>query len=92
MRSRKPSRTERGRYAAPGLLLVGAHRMDGSAQRSSARKLAAQQWWGNRVAAASPSDVWVTVGWCATLKAVRRGFRAKSALNKALEDFLPSAR
>jgi aminopeptidase N len=54
--------------------------------------LAAQQWWGNQVAAASPSDVWVTAG----LARYSEGLyveetSGKEGLNKALEDFAVGA-
>jgi len=42
-----------------GLLLVGAHQWTAQPNARLLANLAAQQWWGNRVAAASPSDVWV---------------------------------
>ena len=79
-------------YAAPGLLLVGAHQWT---ERPNARllaNLAAQQWWGNQVSAASPSDVWVTVG----LARYSEGLyveetSGKEGLNKALEDFAVGA-
>ena len=79
-------------YAAPGLLLVGAHQWTAQPNARLLANLAAQQWWGNQVAAASPSDVWVTAG----LARYSEGLyveetSGKEALNKALEDFAVGA-
>ena len=79
-------------YAAPGLLLVGAHQWTEQPNARLLANLAAQQWWGNQVAAASPSDVWVTVG----LARYSEGLyveetTGKEGLNKALEDFAVGA-
>ena len=79
-------------YAAPGLLLVSAHQWSAQPNARLLANLAAQQWWGTQVAAASPSDVWVTVG----LARYSEGLyveetSGKDALNKALEDFAVGA-
>jgi tetratricopeptide (TPR) repeat protein len=79
-------------YAAPGLLLVGAHQWTAQPNARLLANLAAQQWWGNQVAAASPSDIWITVG----LARYSEGLyveetSGKDALNKALEDFAVGA-
>jgi len=79
-------------YSAPGLLLVGARQWTAQPNARLLANLAAQQWWGNQVAAASPSDVWVTVG----LARYSEGLyveetSGKEALNKALEDFAVGA-
>jgi tetratricopeptide (TPR) repeat protein len=79
-------------YAAPGLLLVGAHQWSAQPNARLLANLAAQQWWGNQVAAASPSDIWITVG----LARYSEGLyveetSGKDALNKALEDFAVGA-
>jgi aminopeptidase N len=81
-----------GSYAAPGLLLIGAHQWTEKPNARLLADLAAQQWWGNQVAAASPSDVWVTVG----LARYSEGLyveetSGKEGLNKALEDFAVGA-
>jgi hypothetical protein len=81
-----------GSFAAPGLLLIGAHQWTPQPNARLLASLAAQQWWGNQVAAASPSDVWVTVG----LARYSEGLyveetSGKEALNKALEDFAVGA-
>jgi len=41
-------------YAAPGLLLVGAHQWTAQPNARLLANLAAQQWWGNRVAGRVP--------------------------------------
>jgi len=79
-------------YAAPGLLLVSAHQWTAQPNARLLANLAAQQWWGNRVTAASPSDVWVTAG----LARYSEGLyveetSGKEGLNKALEDFAVGA-
>jgi tetratricopeptide (TPR) repeat protein len=79
-------------YAAPGLLLVSAHQCTTPPNARLLANLAAQQWWGNQVAAASFADTWVTVG----LARYSEGLyveetSGKEALNKALEDFAVGA-
>jgi tetratricopeptide (TPR) repeat protein len=79
-------------YAAPGLLLVSAHQWTTPPNARLLANLAAQQWWGNQVAAASFADTWVTVG----LARYSEGLyveetSGKEALNKALEDFAVGA-
>ena len=49
-------------YAAPGLLLVSARQWSEKPNERLLANLAAQQWWGDQVMAASASDVWVTDG------------------------------
>ncbi|HEV2289774.1 MAG TPA: M1 family aminopeptidase [Candidatus Acidoferrales bacterium] len=49
-------------YSAPGLLLLSAHEWNNSLDQSALAHVAAEQWWGNQVLPASPSDVWVTDG------------------------------
>jgi hypothetical protein len=79
-------------YAAPGLLLVSAHQWTAQPNVRLLANLAAQQWWGNQVMAASPSDVWVTAG----LARYSEGLyveetSGKEGFNKALEDFAVGA-
>jgi tetratricopeptide (TPR) repeat protein len=79
-------------YAAPGLLLVSAHQWTTQPNARLLANLAAQQWWGNQVAAASFADTWVTAG----LARYSEGLyveetSGKEALNKALEDFAVGA-
>jgi hypothetical protein len=79
-------------YAAPGLLLVGQHLWTEQPNARLLANLAAQQWWGNQVAAASPSDVWVTVGLARYSEGLYVEETAgKEGLNKALEDFAVGA-
>ncbi|MFZ0211432.1 MAG: M1 family aminopeptidase [Candidatus Acidiferrales bacterium] len=49
-------------YSAPGLLLLSAHEWNASLDQSALAHVVAEQWWGNQVLPASPSDVWVTDG------------------------------
>jgi hypothetical protein len=79
-------------YAAPGLLLVSAHQWTAQPNARLLANLAAQQWWGNQVMAASPSDVWITAG----LARYSEGLyveetSGKEGFNKALEDFAVGA-
>jgi hypothetical protein len=79
-------------YSAPGLLLVSARQWSTSPNARLLANLAAQQWWGTNVMAASSSDVWVTAGlarYSEGLYAEENG--GKDALNKALDDFAVGA-
>jgi tetratricopeptide (TPR) repeat protein len=79
-------------FAAPGLLLVSAHQWTAQPNTRLLANLAAQQWWGDQVMAASPSDVWITDGlarYCEALYVEQAS--GKDALNKALEDFAVGA-
>ena len=79
-------------FAAPGLLLVSARRWTAQPNARLLANLAAQQWWGSQVMAASPSDGWITDG----LARYSEGLyveqtSGKEGLNKALEDFAVGA-
>ncbi len=79
-------------FAAPGLLLVSARQWLKQPNTRLLADLTAQQWWGNQIMAASPSDVWITDG----LARYSEGLyveqaSGKEALNKALEDFAVGA-
>ncbi len=79
-------------YSAPGLLLISARQWSTPPNTRLLANLAAQQWWGNGVMAASSGDVWVTAGlarYSEGLYAEQNG--GKDALNKALEDFAVGA-
>ena len=79
-------------YAAPGLLLVSARNWSDPPNARLLANLAAQQWWGAQVSAASPSDAWITDGlarYCEGLYVEQTSGR--EALNKALEDFAVGA-
>jgi len=79
-------------FAAPGLLLVSARQWTAQPNARLLSNLAAQQWWGNQVMAASPSDVWITDG----LARYSEGLyleesSGKDGMTKALEDFAVGA-
>ncbi len=79
-------------YSAPGLLLVSARMWSPKPNERLLANLAAKQWWGAQVMAASASDVWVTDG----LARYSEGLyveqtSGKEGLNNALEDFAVGA-
>ena len=79
-------------FSAPGLILVSARMWSAKPNERLIAHLAAQQWWGARVMAASASDVWVTDG----LARYSEGLfveqeSGKEGLNNALEDFAVGA-
>ena len=79
-------------FAAPGLLLVSARQWSAKPNERLLADLAAHQWWGAQVTAATPSDVWITDG----LSRYSEGLyveqtSGKEGLNKALEDFAVGA-
>jgi aminopeptidase N len=49
-------------YAAPGLVLISARQWTTKPNDRMLSRLAAAQWWGNRVLPASSADAWVTDG------------------------------
>jgi hypothetical protein len=49
-------------FSAPGVLFLSAHEWSNRVNVRNLADLAAGQWWGNQVLAASPSDGWVTDG------------------------------
>jgi Peptidase family M1 domain/TPR repeat len=49
-------------FAAPGLLLVSHREWLATPDTRLLSDLVAEQWWGNQVMAASPSDTWITDG------------------------------
>jgi hypothetical protein len=82
-----PDNTVAG-YAAPGLLLLSARQWSTQPNARLLANLVAKQWWGSEVAAASPSDVWVTDGLARYSEGLYVEEAAgKEGLNKALEDF-----
>ena len=82
-----PDNTVAG-YAAPGLLLLSARQWSAQPNARLLANLVAKQWWGSEVAAASPSDVWVTDGLARYSEGLYVEEAAgKEGLNKALEDF-----
>ena len=79
-------------FAAPGLLLVSARQWTAQPNARLLANLAAQQWWGAQVMAASPSDVWITDGLARYSEGLYVEQTAgKEGLNKALEDFAVGA-
>jgi hypothetical protein len=79
-------------FAAPGLLLVSAHQWTAQPNARLLANLAAQQWWGNQVMAASPSDAWITSGLARYAEGLYVEETAgKEGFNKALEDFAVGA-
>src|SRR5690348_1668317 len=49
-------------FSAPGVLFLSAHEWSERVNSAELAHLAAGQWWGDQVLAASPNDVWVTDG------------------------------
>lgn len=79
-------------YAAPGLLLVSARNWSDPPNARLLADLAARQWWGVQVSAASPSDAWITDGlarYCEGLYVEQTA--GHEGMNKALEDFAVGA-
>jgi len=79
-------------YAAPGLLLVSARHWAAQPDMRLLANLAASQWWGDQVMAASPSDVWITDGLARYSEALYvEQTSNREAVNHALEDFAVGA-
>jgi Peptidase family M1 domain/TPR repeat len=79
-------------YSAPGLLLISARQWTSRANDRILSQLAAGQWWGDRVLAATGDDAWITDGlsrYAEAMYAEQSGGVAQ--LNKALEDFAVGA-
>ena len=75
-------------YAAPGLLLLSQRQWGPMANARQLANLVAAQWWGERVMAESPSDVWLTDGLARYSEALYVEQTAgKDGMNKALNDF-----
>jgi aminopeptidase N len=80
-------------YAAPGLLLISARQWTTMPPNDRVlARLAAAQWWGNRVLPATPSDVWLTDG----LSRYGEALYAEQSdgiagLHRALDDFAVGA-
>jgi tetratricopeptide (TPR) repeat protein len=49
-------------FSAPGVLFLSAHEWTTPVNQSELAHVAAGQWWGNQVLAASRSDAWITDG------------------------------
>ena len=79
-------------YSAPGLILLGPRDWDPSRNGRALSQLVAGQWFGNRVQAATPDDVWVTDGLARYAEALYLDNTAgREALDLALEDFAVGA-
>jgi len=79
-------------YAAPGLLLVSQRYWTARPDTRLLAKLAASQWWGDQVMAASPSDVWLTDGLARYSEALYVEQTAgRDGMNRALEDYAVGA-
>jgi hypothetical protein len=79
-------------FSAPGLLLVSAREWSAQPNARLLAELAAKQWWGAQVMAASPSDVWITDGLARYSEGMSvEESSSKEGLNKALEDFAVGA-
>jgi aminopeptidase N len=79
-------------FAAPGLLLVSARQWSAKPNDRLLADLAAHQWWGAQVTAATTSDVWITDGLSRYSEGlyVEQTF-SKDGMNKALEDYAVGA-
>jgi hypothetical protein len=79
-------------FAAPGLLLVSQRHWTARPDTRLLAKLAASQWWGDRVMAASPSVVWLTDGLARYSEAMYVEQTAgREGMNRALEDYAVGA-
>lgn len=76
-------------YSAPGLLLISARQWTTAHTNDRLlSRLAAGQWWGNDVMAATPSDAWVTDGLARYAEAMyAEQADGVAGLHKALQDF-----
>ena len=79
-------------FAAPGLLLVSQRHWTVRPDPRLLANLAASQWWGDQVMAASPSDVWLTDGLARYSEAMYVEQTAgRAGMNRALEDYAVGA-
>jgi Peptidase family M1 domain len=79
-------------FAAPGLILVSARQWLAKPNERLLADLAAHEWWGAQVTAATPSDVWLTDGLSRYSESLYVEQSAgKEGMNKALEDFAVGA-
>jgi hypothetical protein len=74
-------------FAAPGLLLLSAHEWTEKPNRRVLARLAAEQWWNNRVLPASSSDVWLSDGLARYSEALyEENLNGKHGLHAVLDD------
>jgi tetratricopeptide (TPR) repeat protein len=79
-------------YPAPGLLLISAHMWAPKPNQQLLAQLAAGQWWGDSVLAASPNDVWLTDGLAQYASAMyMEQANGVAGLHEALENFAVGA-
>jgi len=79
-------------YSAPGFLLLNPRDWDPRTNSRMLAQLAAGQWFGNRVTAATPDDVWLTDGLSRYAEALYvESTSGREALDLALEDFAVGA-
>ena len=79
-------------FAAPGLLLVSRRAWDPHRGNLALARLIAAQWWGNEVAPATPSDVWISDGLACYSEALyAEEASGKEAGAKAVDDFAVGA-
>ncbi len=79
-------------FSAPGLLLVSERQWSAKPNDRLLSQLAAGQWWGNHVEAASFADTWLTDGMSRYAEAMyAEQSDGVAGLNKALEDFAVGA-
>ncbi|HUJ39917.1 MAG TPA: M1 family aminopeptidase [Candidatus Acidoferrales bacterium] len=79
-------------FSAPGFLLLGPHDWDPRTNSRTLAQLAAGQWFGNSVMAATSDDVWLTDGLARYAEALYvESTSGREALDLALEDFAVGA-
>ena len=79
-------------YSGPGFLLLGPRDWNARADSRPLARLGASQWFGNRVVAATPDDVWVTDGLSRYAEALYvESTAGREALDLALEEFAVGA-
>jgi len=75
-------------YSAPGLLLISARQWTTRSNDRLLSRLAAGQWWQDRVLPATPSDAWISDGIARYAEAMyAEQSDGVAGLHKALEDF-----
>lgn len=79
-------------FSAPGLILISARQWREKGNDRLVSQLAAGQWWGDQVLAASASDVWLTDGLSRFAEALYADqTEGTGALHKVLEDYAVGA-
>jgi len=79
-------------YAAPGVFFLSPRDWNARADSRPLAQLAASQWFGNSVTAATPDDVWITDGLSRYAESLYvESTAGRTALDLALEDFAVGA-